>query len=330
MTTLVLAGLLLSGQAAPSAPAAASTTEQSAANAAVAAQKAADAAQAAAAAAAAAADAAKAAAQAAGASPAAAPPAPAPPAASVSGTAAAVTPSTSGLVDLNVIWLTGNANTLTVSANGGVSHTFAGGWILSGKANGQYGQTQAAGTTITAVNALAAGALIRGDKVVSPESSIYLLGGADTDHVASLEIRYYGEAGAGIFWFNQKEGDFQKLLLRTDLGFRGDEDSRFQYYGTMTDPTSHAIPSVTFLGPRFAVAFRYALNHEVVFIEEDEILENLDKASRTLFNSTTKLSAHLVKQMSFTASFLVSYDSSPAAGKVATNTGLTIGLEAAF
>ncbi len=205
-----------------------------------------------------------------------------------------------------------------------------GGWILSGKANGQYGQTQAAGTTVTAVNALAAGALIRGDKVMSPESSIYVLGGADTDHVASLELRYYGEAGAGIFWFNQKEGDFQKLLLRTDIGFRGAEDSRFQYYGTSTDPTSHAIPSLTFIGPRFGVAFRYALNHEVVFIEDAEILENIDGASRTLVNSATKLSAHLAKQFSFAVSFLVGYDSSPAAGKVPTNTGLTIGLEAAF
>ncbi len=330
MTTIVLAGLLLTGQAAPSAPAAAPTQEQTAASAAAAAQKAAEAAQAAAAAAAAAADAARAAAQAAGVSPAAPTPPPAPPAATVSGAAAAVTPSTSGLIDLNAIWLTGNSNTQTFSASGAVSHTFEGGWILSGKANGTYGQTQAAGTTVTAVNALAAGALIRGDKVLAPESSVYVLGGTDTDHVASLELRYYGEAGAGIFWFNQKQGDFQKLLLRTDVGFRGDEDSRFQYYGTATDPTSHAIASLTFLGPRFGVAFRYALNHEVVFGEEAEILENLDKASRTLVNSSTKLSAHLAKQLSFAVSFLVAYDSEPAMGKVSTDTGLTIGLEAAF
>lgn len=266
----------------------------------------------------------------AGASPAAAPaPAP-PPAPVVSGTAATATPSTSGIADLNVIWLTGNSNTLIFSANGGISHTFEGGWILSGKANGQYGQTQAAGTTVTAVNALAAGALVRGDKLVSPESSLYLLGGADTDHVASLELRYYAEAGAGIFWFNQKEGDFQKLLLRTDIGFRGAEDDRFQYYGTVAAPGSGPIPSLTFVGPRFGVAFRYALNHEVVFIEDAEILENIDGASRSLVNSATKLSAHLVKQLSFAVAFLVSYDSSPAPGKVPTNTGLTIGLEAAF
>jgi hypothetical protein len=324
MTTLLLVGALLVAQAAPATP---PPPDPSALEAAAAAQKAAEAARAAADAAALAA---QAAAQVAGIRPATPPQPPAPPA-PTSGAAASATPSTSGLVDLNLIWLTGNSNALTFSANGAVSHTFEGGWILSGKANGQYGQTQAAGTTVTQVNALAAGAMIRGDKLLVPETSIYVLGGSDTDHVASLELRYYGEVGAGIFWLNQKEGDFQKLLLRTDIGLRGAEDDRFQYYGTATDPTSHGLTDLTFVGPRFGVVFRYALNHDVVFEQAAEVLENIDLQSRTLVNSSTKLSAHLAKQFSFVTSFLVAYDSSePSIGKVATNTTLSIGLEAAF
>src|SRR5581483_10415248 len=180
MTAILSAGLFLMGQASSTPPPAASGPgDSSATAAAVAAEKAAEAARAAADAATLAA---RAAAEAAGLKPnpdAGAPvPAPAP---VVSGAAAASSPSTSGLVDLNVIWLTGNSNALTFSANGQVSHTFRGGWILSGKANGMYGQTEAAGTTVTQVNALAAGGSVRGDKVTSPESSVYLLGGADTD-----------------------------------------------------------------------------------------------------------------------------------------------------
>jgi Protein of unknown function, DUF481 len=337
MTTFFLFGLLLTGQSSPptSPPADATPTSQVASQAAIQAVAAAQqAAQAAQAAAEAAAKAAQAAALAAGVSstPIAAPPPPPPPPPPpvVSGAAAAAAPSTAGLIDLNVIWLTGNSNALTFSANGAVSHTFEGGWILSGKANGQYGQTQAAGTTVTQVNALAAGALVRGDKLLVPETSIYLLSGADTDHVASLEFRYYGEAGAGIFWLNQKEGDFQKLLLRTDIGFRGARDDRFQYYGIAGDPTTHELLGLTFLGPRFGASFRYALNKDVVFTEDAEIMENIDDAPRTLVNSATKLSARLVKQLSFAVSFLVAYDSSPAQGKVSTDTGLTIGLEASF
>jgi hypothetical protein len=237
-------------------------------------------------------------------------------------------PSTTATISAGLIWLQGNSSSLTFSASAAASHTFSGGWILSGKADAAYGDAEAAGTTTSQVSAYSAGGLVRGDKVIVPDTSVYVQGGASTDHVASLELRYFGEAGGAIFWFDRKEGDFQKLLLRTDIGFRFQEDDNWQYYPTATIPGTGPQGDLTFIGPRFGVAFRYAFNKGMIFTEDASLLENLDGDSRTLASSATKFSSQLMKHLALAVSFLVTYDSNLTnLGKVDTDTALTVGLE---
>ena len=70
-----------------------------------------------------------------------------------------------------------------------------------------------------AVNALAAGGVsfTRG-RVYARSATVYVLAGADSDHIDSLELREYGEPGAALFWLDRRQGDVEKLLLRTDFG----------------------------------------------------------------------------------------------------------------
>ncbi len=203
---------------------------------------------------------------------------------------------------------------------------FKDGWIGTLASQAKYGDavlTLTVGTP-TQVTALSADGQLRGDKVFARSATVYVLGGLDTDHVDSLELREYAEPGLALFWFDRREGDLERLLLRTDLGFRYAHESRFQYY-----PAELNLGQVVFLGPRVGLAFHVAASKDVSFIQEGEFLKDLT-SSRVLVNTNTKLRVHLVKAFSLTVSFLVGYDSSPPLNRLTTDTALTAGLQLAF
>ena len=227
-----------------------------------------------------------------------------------------------GAATLGLISLTGNSRALTFNSNLNLERKSED-WIFATKANATYGQaTLPAAAAASSTIALAAGAQLRGDRRLTERVSAYLLTGADTDHVKSVELRAIGEAGSGITWVDVKEGELQKSRLRTDLAFRYADESRFQYY-----PTLRNVPDATLIAPRFGVAYRYALNKDVVFMQDAEVMPNVVGASRVLVNSLTKLTARLVASLSLGVSFAVAHDSLPAPGKVPTDTALSVGLE---
>jgi hypothetical protein len=309
----------LCAQTPPAAtPAPVPTLEQSAARAADAAEKAAEAAQAAAQSAAKAADAAEK--IAARAQPL---PPPTPPAVPLAVKNAEK--GWTGTLDFGLIWLTGNTNSLVMNGAFGFAKTFHSGWILSFKGNGTYGEASPALGQPEAISALLASGQVRVDRLLSPLALVYLLGGADTDHISSIELRSYGEAGVALRWIDRKEGDFQQTLLRTDLGVRYADEQQFQYF-----PTEESLPELHELSPRFAVAFRYALNKEVIFNEFAEIIPDVLSPNVILFNDATNLTAHLVKALSLAVGFRVTYDSVPAPNKVSTDTALNVGFEVAL
>src|SRR5229473_1659092 len=119
--------------------------------------------------------------------------------------------------------------------------------------------------------------------------------------------------------------DYSKIFLRTDLGFRYQYESRFQYY-----PTPMREPGVTLVAPRLGAVFRYAFSKGTIFSEEAEVLPNIAGDARVLINSQSKLTALLTGALSFAAGYGVKFDSAPAPGKVDTETTLTLGLEVAF
>lgn len=232
-------------------------------------------------------------------------------------------------VGLGLIFITGNASTVTF--NGLVAaERKTENWIYSVKASGVYGESRPPGlegevVTVASVTALNAALQLRGDRRFSEKISGYLLGAVDTDHVKSMEFRGAGEAGLGIIWLDTKRSDGGDAFLRTDLAFRYARETRFQYY-----PTRMNLPDVSLGGPRFGVAFRYGIAKDVAFLEELSVLPSLIDDSRLLVNSQTQLSVRLTQTLAIATTFLFQYDSLPAAGKLPTDTSLSVSATITF
>jgi putative salt-induced outer membrane protein YdiY len=241
-------------------------------------------------------------------------PAPAPPAAS----------QWTGSVGLGLISITGNATAVTLTANG-LAQFKTPDWIYGLKASAIYGESKPPTNDPNAssqVLALAASLQLRLDRRLTQTISAYLLGGAETDHVKSVEFRGIAEAGVGLVWIDVKEGDLSKTMLRTDVAFRYANESRFQYY-----PTPQSLPGATLYAPKVGVAFRYAFSKDIVFIEEAEALANVGGDSRFVVNNLSKLNTRLIQSLALAVGFTVNYDSAPAPSRKSTDTALSVGLE---
>ncbi|NVI99282.1 DUF481 domain-containing protein [Myxococcus sp. AM009] len=228
-------------------------------------------------------------------------------------------------VGLGLISLTGNASTLTVSGLASAQRT-TDNWIYAIKSYGSYGRSRPPEVTgeeaVSQVVAFNAGLELRGDRRFTEVISGYLLAGAETDHVKSVESRTFGEGGLGVLWWDEKKEKGRESYLRTDAAFRYANETRFQYYPTRMD-----LPDVDLGGPRFGAVFRYGLAQNVTFKEDVEVLVSVIGDSRMLFNSQTQLSVGLTKKLSLGTSFLVKHDSAPPPGKVSTDTALALNFE---
>lgn len=229
-----------------------------------------------------------------------------------------------GSFGLGFISLTGNASTLTVSGNASAERKSED-WIYALKANGAYGQARLTEGAEPSVTALAGTVQLRGDRRFTQVISAFLLGGAETDHIKSIELRTYGEGGSGIIWLERSEGKLERAFFRTDLALRVGREYRFQYYPTPLD-----LEDIPIVAPRFGLTFRYALSEDVRFIEQAEVLPNLIGNRSLMFSSTSKLTARIAEPISLGVGFRVDYDSQPAPGKVTTDTQLTVGIEVGF
>lgn len=230
-----------------------------------------------------------------------------------------------GTMGLGLIALTGNSSTVTF--NGLASAQLkTENWVFAAKAFGVYGRSRPPDEdALSEVVAMSAGLQLRGDRRFTEVVSGYLLAGAETDHVKSVELRAIGEAGAGIQWWEDKREDGRISSLRTDLAFQYVHESRFQYY-----PTRLNVDDVELGGPRVGVDFRYSLTKDIVFTEEAGVVPNVLGDARVLVTSRTQLISKLTDSLSVAASYLVQYDSDPAPGKKDTDTALSINVEVAF
>jgi hypothetical protein len=228
-------------------------------------------------------------------------------------------------------WTSGNVSSISFVASGG-GKRIGEKTIIQFKLFGGYGQTfnppvppALAGTTDVLI--YNAGATAQFDYRFTKLISAFVGGGLDTDHVKSVELRGYGEGGLGVLWLDEKIEKWQKWYLKTDVSFRAQPESRFQYY-----PTPAQLPDALLVGPRAAVAFHYGLSAATYFDEAVEVMANVigDSAGRVLLNSTSKLAVGIAAAVSVAAQLQFKYDSQPAAGKQPLDTILTLGLEANF
>jgi len=254
--------------------------------------------------------------------------------------AAAVSPSEPGAgwignVGVGLTFITGNSQTLTVTGSAAADRK-VGDWAIGLRAAGAYGlanpDTNAGASAST--TARRANASVRGDRSFGNFASIFALAGSEFDHMKSIESRTIGELGAGLTFFNKKEGDLEKLYLRADLAMRSGYETRFQYFPTPGPVTDYGI---VILAPRAAITFRWNFSKDVRFTEEIEFIPFLlsPTLGRLLINNNTKLAARLTEHIALTTSVLVNFDSMPPVGagglrRKETDVALTVGLEASF
>jgi putative salt-induced outer membrane protein YdiY len=233
-----------------------------------------------------------------------------------------------GSIGLGLISLSGNASTLTFNGLASAERKTKG-WIYALRAQGVYGRSTLPATETEAernqVVALGANVDLRVDRRFTPAISGYVLAGALTDHVKSVEVRGTGEAGVGISWWDEKTPAGGSTSLRTDLAFRFFRETRFQYYPTRLD-----VPDVDLGGPRVGVAFSYGLSKDTVFTEEAEAIPNVLGESRLLVNSISKLTVGLSDNLAVGTSFVLQYDSAPPLGKVSMDTALAANIQVSF
>lgn len=253
----------------------------------------------------------------------------------------------SGGVALGFTYLAGNSNSITFAGNANIQRKSER-WIIGAKAFGAFGQTTASSATNPEVVALNAGLTAQVDFRIIEKVSIFVQGGFDTDHVKAIEARGFGEIGVGVLWVDVKAEDYQKVMFKTDVGFRLQAEGRYNYYPTAATPcegNNQAFPTgadidangnpidlpscaskdggggtALIAAPRAALAFKFALTKTIVFTDDFEILPSVIKAdpadpARVLLNNTAKLSLRVWENLGIGASWALKFDSFPAKGK---------------
>ncbi len=242
-----------------------------------------------------------------------------------------------GNVGLGLSYITGNSQTLTMTGNIAVDRKWDA-WAMGVRLSGAYGlanpDTNAAGNS-SATTARRAAGTVRGDRTFGESfAAIFVLAGSEFDHMKNIESRSIGEAGAGLTFFNKKEGDLEKLFLRLDLALRSGYETRIQYFPVLGRVENYGI---VILAPRAAVAFRWAFSKDVRVSEDLEFIPFLlaPTSGRLLINNVTKLNARLTENLALTTALTLNFDSMPPEGaggltRKPTDVALTVGVEAAF
>ncbi len=239
-----------------------------------------------------------------------------------------------GTVGAGLTFITGNTQTLTLTATAAADRKWDH-WAMGVRLSGAYGLANPSANvaaSVTQTTARRATGTLRGDRTFGGFASIFVLVGSEFDHVKSIESRTFGELGTGLTFFNLKQGDTERLLLRLDLALRAGYETRFQYFPVEAGVDPYGI---ILLAPRAAVTFRWAVNKHLRLTEELELMPFLlePTAGRLLVNSATRLNAKLTESVSLVTSLLVNYDSKPPPSttrRFSTDVALTVGVEAAF
>lgn len=234
--------------------------------------------------------------------------------------AAAAAPSASGWAGsagVGFSFITGNTQTLTLTGNVAVDKKWTD-WALGIRLSGAYGLANPTANVVntpTNVTARRAAGTVRGDRSFGTGIvSVFVLGGAEFDHMKNIEFRGLGEAGASFTIFNKKETDYEKLFLRADVAARAGYETRYQYFpGPNLNAKAVDPYGIIILAPRAAVTLRWGINKHVKFSQEFEFIPFLlaPDFGRLLMNSNTKFSARITESLALQFGVLLAYDSKP-------------------
>lgn len=224
-------------------------------------------------------------------------------------------------VGLGFVWMTGNSDMLNLTGNGVAEYTSET-WLITLQADAALEKAKADGEDDSLTISEAYGGWGRGEYRLTRLFSLYGLLGADTDHLASRELRFESEAGVGLTFFERERDEEEYLFLEFHLGWHFARDYRFQYF-----PNRRQIANLNFWGPAANVTLRYQLNEHLQLREYANIMPNVVGDSRWLFDSTTVLAAGITDRLALTLYFIVETDTAPPPDVVDTDTSLSFGLE---
>lgn len=263
----------------------------------------------------------------------------APPAPATAAVAAPAAPSApppwNFLLGVSFLSVSGNANALTGKLSGQAEGKF-GQWGTKIGAGAVYGQTYATTPSDKQVTALNANVAARGQRQLSTMFNAYVATGALTDRVAKIAAQGYGEAGAGLVWFENIDGDYVKSKLTTDLGFRYTRESRAQFLvngkSVLDDGQSayQYLEDIDIYAIALKGGFRYAITKTAVFTEDLEVLPDVVNSSNLRVTSVSALSAQVDKGIALSLGFKARYIGAPATGAKPLDTELSAGVTWAF
>jgi hypothetical protein len=245
---------------------------------------------------------------------------------------APVPPTWTGTVGLSLAFTYGNSLNLAASGNVAIDRKWTD-WALGIRLAGAYGLANPSSdpNVAAATTALRAGGTVRGDRNLGSDfATAFLLVGSEFDHLKNLESRTIGEVGASMKFFDVKAADYEKLILKLDLGIRAGYETNYDYFPADPPPALRGLPPAVILAPRVAVAFRWGFSKEVRLSEDLEVIPFLlaPNTGRLLLNSATKLSARLTDTVALTTGLLVTFDSKPpGTGRSPTDVSLNVGLD---
>lgn len=241
-----------------------------------------------------------------------------------------------GSFGFGLAWISGNTQTLTITSNFALDRKWVD-WAFGVRASGAYGlanPSAAIGGTAQTTARRANGTMRLDRSFGKGFAAAYVLGGAELDHVKSIDFRGIGEAGAALTFVNRVVDEVERLYVRLDLALRAGGESRYQYF-----PIGSRVndPLIAILAPRIAGTLRWGFNKHVRLSEEVEVIPFLlaPTLGRVLINNTTKLSARLTEGLALTTTFQLNYDSMPpevtgGPARLPLDTVLTLGLDAIF
>ena len=188
---------------------------------------------------------------------------------------------------LGLIALSGNASTLTFNGLASAERKSEG-WIYAVKAQAVYGRSRLPATETeverTEVVALGANADVRVDRRFTPVISGYVLAGAQTDHMKSVEVRGTGEAGSRHLLVGREEPGRASSRRCARTWPSATSASR----ASSTTRRGWTWRTWTWAARAWASLFSYGLSKDTVFTEEAEAIPNVLGDARLLVNSTSQ------------------------------------------
>lgn len=233
-----------------------------------------------------------------------------------------------GNASLAVVWLTGNANALTGSANLGMTFEYEA-WRAGLKGQGVYGVAKTGDADRNSVTASAASLELKVGRAINSYIGAYALGLVGYDRVGKIDWRAGGEGGLSGTFLKVQEGDLLKRQLTLELGARYVREQWYQFYPDKSGP-SRDLPDVDIVYVRVGAAFRYAFDARTSFTQTLDILPDVLTPENFNLVSGSALQVRIWGPLAISTNFIVKFDNLPPPGAQKLDTQLTVAVDLTF